>query len=76
LAFAVHGAIAGCGQFLGDDHRGCLENKTELDASSGSDRTISPDLERWYARRAHSHTVEVAGPSHGLRVGIPRKLQV
>jgi hypothetical protein len=28
---------------------------------AGSDRTISPDLERWYAKRAKSHTVEVAG---------------
>src|SRR3977135_3736528 len=31
---------------------------------AGSDRTISPDLERWYAKRAKSHTVEVAGASH------------
>src|SRR6202451_1139806 len=28
---------------------------------AGSDRTISPDLERWYAKRANSHTLEVAG---------------
>ena len=27
---------------------------------AGSDRTINPDLERWYAKRAKSHTVEVA----------------
>jgi pimeloyl-ACP methyl ester carboxylesterase len=30
----------------------------------GSDRTINPDLERWYAERAKSHKVEVAGASH------------
>jgi pimeloyl-ACP methyl ester carboxylesterase len=35
---------------------------------AGSDRTISPDLERWYAMRAHSHTVEVAGASHSVYV--------
>jgi pimeloyl-ACP methyl ester carboxylesterase len=28
------------------------------------DRTINPDLERWYATRAKSHIVEVSGASH------------
>lgn len=31
---------------------------------AGSDRSINPDLERWYAKRAGSHTVEIAGASH------------
>jgi pimeloyl-ACP methyl ester carboxylesterase len=31
---------------------------------AGSDRTINPDLERWYAERAKSHKVEVASASH------------
>src|ERR1700690_1213853 len=31
---------------------------------AGSDRTINPDLKRWYAERAKSHKVEVAGASH------------
>src|SRR5580698_9541282 len=31
---------------------------------AGSDRTINPDLERWYAERAKSNRVEVAGASH------------
>jgi pimeloyl-ACP methyl ester carboxylesterase len=35
---------------------------------AGSDRTINPDLERWYANRAHSHPVEVAGASHSVYV--------
>ena len=35
---------------------------------AGSDRTINPDLERWYAKRAHSQTVEVAGASHSVYV--------
>src|SRR5215813_6909470 len=30
------------------------------------DRTINPDLERWYAERAKSHKVEVAGASHSV----------
>src|ERR1700678_4227873 len=35
---------------------------------AGSDRTINPDLERWYAKRAGSHTVEIAGASHSVYV--------
>src|SRR5580698_3974799 len=41
---------------------------------AGSDRTISPDLERWYARRAKSHTVEVAGASHSVYVSHPKEV--
>jgi pimeloyl-ACP methyl ester carboxylesterase len=41
---------------------------------AGSDRTISPDLERWYANRAHSHTVEVAGASHAVYVSHPSEV--
>ena len=41
---------------------------------AGSDRTISPDLERWYANRAHSHTVEVAGASHSVYVSHPKEV--
>jgi pimeloyl-ACP methyl ester carboxylesterase len=33
-------------------------------AVAGSDRTINPDLERWYATRANSHKIEIAGASH------------
>src|SRR5246127_4176083 len=31
---------------------------------AGADRTINPDLERFYAKRAGSHTIEIAGASH------------
>jgi pimeloyl-ACP methyl ester carboxylesterase len=41
---------------------------------AGSDRTISPDLERWYAKRAHSRTVEVAGASHSVYVSHPKEV--
>ena len=33
-------------------------------AVATKDRTINPDLERWYAKRANSHTVEIEGASH------------
>jgi pimeloyl-ACP methyl ester carboxylesterase len=41
---------------------------------AGSDRTINPDLERWYAKRANSHTVEVAGASHCVYVSHPKEV--
>jgi pimeloyl-ACP methyl ester carboxylesterase len=41
---------------------------------AGSDRTINPDLERWYAKRAGSHTVEVAGASHSVYVSHPKQV--
>ncbi|HXW18574.1 MAG TPA: alpha/beta hydrolase [Candidatus Acidoferrales bacterium] len=41
---------------------------------AGSDRTINPELERWYATRAKSHTVEVAGASHVVYVSHPKEV--
>jgi pimeloyl-ACP methyl ester carboxylesterase len=41
---------------------------------AGSDRTINPDLERWYATRANSHKVEVAGASHSVYVSRPKEV--
>src|ERR1700694_1545429 len=39
---------------------------------AGADRTINPDLERWYATRANSHKVEVSGASHAVYVSRPK----
>jgi pimeloyl-ACP methyl ester carboxylesterase len=39
-----------------------------------NDRAINPDLERWYATRAKSHTVEVAGASHAVYVSRPKEV--
>jgi pimeloyl-ACP methyl ester carboxylesterase len=41
---------------------------------AGSDRTINPDLERWYATRANSHKIEVAGASHSVYVSRPKEV--
>src|SRR5437764_4513968 len=38
------------------------------------DRTINPDLERWYATRAKSHRVEVSGASHAVYVSRPKEV--
>ncbi len=41
---------------------------------AAADRTINPDLERWYATRANSHKVEVAGASHAVYVSRPKEV--
>jgi len=41
---------------------------------AGKDRTINPDLERWYAARANGNTVEVAGASHSVYVSRPKEV--
>ena len=41
---------------------------------AGSDRTINPDLERWYAARANSHKIEVSGASHSVYVSHPKEV--
>src|ERR1700730_8755322 len=41
---------------------------------AGGDRTINPDLERWYATRAGSHKVEVPGASHSVYVSHPKEV--
>jgi pimeloyl-ACP methyl ester carboxylesterase len=48
--------------------------KTSWMVVAGADRTINPDLERFYAKRAHSHTVEVAGASHSVYVSHPKEV--
>jgi pimeloyl-ACP methyl ester carboxylesterase len=40
------------------------------------DRTINPDLERWYAKRANNRTIEVAVPATPFTSHTPRKLQM
>lgn len=39
-----------------------------------ADKIISPDLERMYAARAHSHTVEVEGASHSVYESHPKQV--
>jgi pimeloyl-ACP methyl ester carboxylesterase len=39
-----------------------------------SDRIINPDLERMYAKRAKSHTVEVPGASHSVYQSHPKEV--
>ncbi len=41
---------------------------------AAKDRTINPDLERWYATRANTHKVEVSGASHAVYVSRPKEV--
>jgi pimeloyl-ACP methyl ester carboxylesterase len=41
---------------------------------AGADRTINPELERWYAKRANGHTIEVPGASHAMYVSHPKEV--
>jgi pimeloyl-ACP methyl ester carboxylesterase len=41
---------------------------------AGADRTINPNLERWYATRANSRKVEVSGASHAVYVSRPKEV--
>jgi pimeloyl-ACP methyl ester carboxylesterase len=41
---------------------------------AAKDRTINPELERWYAARAKSHTVEAPGASHAVYVSRPKEV--
>jgi pimeloyl-ACP methyl ester carboxylesterase len=43
-------------------------------AVATKDRTINPDLERWYAARANSHVIEVKGASHSVYKSRPKEV--
>jgi pimeloyl-ACP methyl ester carboxylesterase len=49
-------------------------NKPSWMLVATKDRTINPDLERWYAARANSHKVEVSGASHAVYVSRPKEV--
>jgi pimeloyl-ACP methyl ester carboxylesterase len=54
---------------LGDNFSGAItaaawRTKPSWVIVAAADRTINPDLERWYAARANSHKVEIPGASH------------
>jgi pimeloyl-ACP methyl ester carboxylesterase len=41
---------------------------------AAADRTINPELERWYATRAKSRKVEISGASHSVYVSRPKEV--
>jgi pimeloyl-ACP methyl ester carboxylesterase len=49
-------------------------NKPSWVAVVTKDRTINPDLERWYAERAKIHVIEVEGASHSIYKSRPKEV--
>jgi pimeloyl-ACP methyl ester carboxylesterase len=49
-------------------------NKPSWVLVAAKDRTINPDLERWYAARANSRKVEVSGASHSVYISRPKEV--
>jgi pimeloyl-ACP methyl ester carboxylesterase len=41
---------------------------------AGADKIISPELERWYYERAHSHITVIAGASHSVYESKPKQV--
>ena len=60
--------------FSGTISTAAWKTKSSWMVVAGSDRTISPELERWYAKRAKSHTVEIGGASHSVYVSHPKEV--
>ena len=50
------------------------KSKPSWMAVAGKDRMINPELERWYATRAKSQTIEVSGASHAVYVSHPKEV--
>jgi hypothetical protein len=53
-----------------------LEKQTEPVAVATKDRTVNPDLERWYATRAHGHKIEVVGAATRFTPRDQRRVQL
>jgi pimeloyl-ACP methyl ester carboxylesterase len=60
--------------FKGDITTPAWRSKPSWMLVAAKDRTINPDLERWYAARANSHKVEVSGASHSVYVSRPKEV--
>jgi len=74
-AFMAHSQVLNlAGNFSATITTAAWRTKPSWMVVAGNDRTINPDLERWYAKRADSHTVEVAGASHSVYVSHPREV--
>jgi pimeloyl-ACP methyl ester carboxylesterase len=74
-AFMSHSQVFNFGEnFRGVITAAAWRSKPNWMLVAGSDRTINPDLERWYAERAKSHKVEVAGASHCVDVSHPKEV--
>jgi pimeloyl-ACP methyl ester carboxylesterase len=74
-AFEAHSQVLiADGNFKGTITTPAWKSKPSWMLVPTKDRTINPDLERWYAARANSKKVEVAGASHSVYVSRPKEV--
>src|SRR6202030_1493696 len=74
-AFMAHSQVFNfAGNFSATISTAAWRTKPSWMVVAGSDRTINPDLERWYAKRANSHTLEIEGASHSVYVSHPKEV--
>jgi pimeloyl-ACP methyl ester carboxylesterase len=65
--FEAHSQIeTAAAAFMGQITTPAWKSKPSWMLVPTADQIINPELERWYAKRAHSHTVEVDGASHSV----------
>jgi pimeloyl-ACP methyl ester carboxylesterase len=74
-AFAAHSQVLiADGNFKAVISTPAWRSKPSWMAVATRDRTINPDLERWYAARANSHKVEIEGASHSVYASRPKEV--
>ncbi len=67
-------ALTAAAVFTTPAHNPAWKTKPSWYAVATLDRIINPDLERMYASRAHSHTIEVEGASHSVYESRPKEV--
>jgi pimeloyl-ACP methyl ester carboxylesterase len=73
--FEAHSQIeTAAAVFLGQVTTPAWRSKPSWMMVAKADLIINPDLERWYAKRAHSHTVEIDGASHSVYESHPKEV--
>ena len=73
--FEAHAqALTAAAVFTTPAHNPAWKTKPSWYAVATLDRIINPDLERMYASRAHSHTIEVEGASHSVYESRPKEV--
>jgi pimeloyl-ACP methyl ester carboxylesterase len=74
-AFEAHSQmLTAIANFAGTISTPAWRQKPSWMIVAASDRIINPDLERWYAKRANSHTSEIPGASHSVYESHPTEV--
>jgi pimeloyl-ACP methyl ester carboxylesterase len=66
--------LAAAGVFTQPLTAAAWKTKPSWGIVAGDDQIINPDLERWYYKRAKSHTIEIKGASHSVYESHPKEV--